>query len=95
MGLEDKEGTKMSESIAPVYGAAPDTSTKGPMRKTRVHHLQAMKTAGERWSMLTAYDYSTARIFEEAGIPVLLVGDSAAPSPFNDESVLTRSSFLR
>jgi 3-methyl-2-oxobutanoate hydroxymethyltransferase len=67
----------MSESIAPVYGAAPDTSAK-PLRKTRVHHLQAMKTAGERWAMLTAYDYSSARIFEEAGIPVLLVGDSAA-----------------
>ncbi len=37
-----------------------------------------MKATGERWSMLTAYDYSTARLFEEAGIPVLLVGDSAA-----------------
>lgn len=37
-----------------------------------------MKAAGDRWAMLTAYDYSSARIFEEAGIPVLLVGDSAA-----------------
>lgn len=37
-----------------------------------------MKTEGERWAMLTAYDYSSAKIFEEAGIPVLLVGDSAA-----------------
>lgn len=62
----------MSESNA--YGAAP-TSTQ---RKTRVHHLQQMKTEGERWAMLTAYDYSSAKIFEEAGIPVLLVGDSAA-----------------
>jgi 3-methyl-2-oxobutanoate hydroxymethyltransferase len=68
----------MSESIAPVYGAAPDTSADAPKRKTRIHHLQAMKAAGDRWAMLTAYDYSTARIFEEAGIPVLLVGDSAA-----------------
>ncbi|MET9025757.1 3-methyl-2-oxobutanoate hydroxymethyltransferase [Nocardia sp. NPDC004168] len=48
------------------------------MRKTRVHHLQQMKADGERWAMLTAYDYSSARLFEEAGIPVLLVGDSAA-----------------
>ncbi|MFW0873305.1 3-methyl-2-oxobutanoate hydroxymethyltransferase [Rhodococcoides corynebacterioides] len=47
-------------------------------RKTRVHHLQAMKASGDRWAMLTAYDYSSARIFEDAGIPVLLVGDSAA-----------------
>ncbi|BAW05475.1 3-methyl-2-oxobutanoate hydroxymethyltransferase [Nocardia seriolae] len=43
-----------------------------------MQHLQQMKQDGERWSMLTAYDYSTARIFEDAGIPVLLVGDSAA-----------------
>ncbi|NMN94791.1 3-methyl-2-oxobutanoate hydroxymethyltransferase [Antrihabitans stalactiti] len=62
----------MSENNA--YGAATNT----PKRKTRVHHLQAMKTAGDRWAMLTAYDYSSAKIFEEAGIPVLLVGDSAA-----------------
>ncbi|KAA8877453.1 3-methyl-2-oxobutanoate hydroxymethyltransferase [Nocardia colli] len=48
------------------------------MRKTRVHHLQQMKADGQRWAMLTAYDYSSARLFEEAGIPVLLVGDSAA-----------------
>nr|WP_231390312.1 3-methyl-2-oxobutanoate hydroxymethyltransferase [Nocardia sp. CNY236] len=48
------------------------------MRKTRVHHLQQMKTEGTRWGMLTAYDYSSARLFEQAGIPVLLVGDSAA-----------------
>ncbi|MGB3772826.1 MAG: 3-methyl-2-oxobutanoate hydroxymethyltransferase [Rhodococcus sp. (in: high G+C Gram-positive bacteria)] len=55
-----------------LYGSAPTG------RKTRTHHLQAMKAAGDRWAMLTAYDYSSARIFEEAGIPVLLVGDSAA-----------------
>ncbi|WP_236722435.1 3-methyl-2-oxobutanoate hydroxymethyltransferase, partial [Mycobacterium avium] len=44
----------------------------------RTHHLQKMKAEGHKWAMLTAYDYSTARIFDEAGIPVLLVGDSAA-----------------
>ena len=37
-----------------------------------------MKAEGHKWAMLTAYDYSTARIFDDAGIPVLLVGDSAA-----------------
>ncbi|PSR57954.1 MULTISPECIES: 3-methyl-2-oxobutanoate hydroxymethyltransferase [Nocardia] len=61
-----------SETTA--YGAAPTTSR----RKTRVQHLQQWKSAGEKWAMLTAYDYSTAKLFEEAGIPVLLVGDSAA-----------------
>ena len=47
-------------------------------RRITIRDLQTAKTAGERWSMLTAYDYSTARVFDEAGIPVLLVGDSAA-----------------
>lgn len=49
----------------------------GRPRRTRVHHLQEMKARGERWPMLTAYDVNTARIFDEAGVPVLLVGDSA------------------
>ncbi|KQU02591.1 3-methyl-2-oxobutanoate hydroxymethyltransferase [Rhodococcus sp. Leaf7] len=62
----------MSAAETTLYGAAPTG------RKTRTHHLQAMKASGDRWAMLTAYDYSSARIFEEAGIPVLLVGDSAA-----------------
>lgn len=64
-----------------MYGAAPEKSAAeaGKSRRvTRVHHLQQMKAEGRKWGMLTAYDYSTARIFDEAGIPVLLVGDSAA-----------------
>ncbi|WP_375498515.1 3-methyl-2-oxobutanoate hydroxymethyltransferase [uncultured Jatrophihabitans sp.] len=47
-------------------------------RRITIRDLQAAKQRGERWPMLTAYDYSTARVFDEAGIPVLLVGDSAA-----------------
>ena len=47
-------------------------------RRVTVRDLRAAKERGERWPMLTAYDYSTARVFDEAGIPVLLVGDSAA-----------------
>ncbi|MFE6925280.1 3-methyl-2-oxobutanoate hydroxymethyltransferase [Nocardia sp. NPDC057663] len=66
----------VSDEQTPAYGAAPAEAK--PRRKTRVQHLQQMKADGERWSMLTAYDYSSARLFEEAGIPVLLVGDSAA-----------------
>jgi 3-methyl-2-oxobutanoate hydroxymethyltransferase len=45
--------------------------------RVRVHHLQQAKERGERWAMLTAYDTTSASIFEEAGIPVLLVGDSS------------------
>jgi 3-methyl-2-oxobutanoate hydroxymethyltransferase len=69
----------------PVYGSHFASSSSEPggtgdvrRTKVRVHHLQKMKAEGRKWAMLTAYDYSTARIFDDAGIPVLLVGDSAA-----------------
>ncbi|WP_280509724.1 3-methyl-2-oxobutanoate hydroxymethyltransferase [Nocardia farcinica] len=65
----------VSDSETPAYGAAQPAQ---PRRKTRIPHLRQMKADSERWAMLTAYDYSSARLFEEAGIPVLLVGDSAA-----------------
>src|SRR6201747_3120774 len=68
-------GTMMSEQT--VYGAATDVQAK-PRPKIRTHHLQKWKSEGHKWAMLTAYDYSTARIFDDAEIPVLLVGDSAA-----------------
>ncbi len=51
----------MSENA--VYGSA---APAAPKRKTRIHHLQAMKAEGTRWAELTAYDYSSARLFEEA-----------------------------
>lgn len=47
-------------------------------RRITIRDLQLAKDRGERWPMLTAYDYSTAHVFDDAGIPVLLVGDSAA-----------------
>ncbi|MCR6690320.1 3-methyl-2-oxobutanoate hydroxymethyltransferase [Cellulomonas sp.] len=45
-------------------------------KRVRVHHLQAAKARGERLTMLTAYDAVTARIFDDAGVDMLLVGDS-------------------
>jgi 3-methyl-2-oxobutanoate hydroxymethyltransferase len=45
--------------------------------RVRIHHLQQAKERGEKWAMLTAYDTYSAAIFEEAGIPVMLVGDSS------------------
>ena len=45
-------------------------------KRVRVHHLREAKERGERLTMLTAYDAVTARIFDEAGIDMLLVGDS-------------------
>nr|WP_132299754.1 3-methyl-2-oxobutanoate hydroxymethyltransferase [Kribbella sp. VKM Ac-2568] len=53
-----------------------------------MHHLRDMKNRGEKWAMLTAYDQYTAEIFDESGIPVLLVGDSAANNVFGYESTL-------
>ena len=47
-------------------------------RRIRISHLQQLKDAGGRFAMLTAYDQYAAAIFDEAGIEVLLVGDSAA-----------------
>ena len=47
-------------------------------RRVTIRDLAEAKTRGERWPMLTAYDVYAAEIFDEAGIPVLLVGDSAA-----------------
>ncbi len=46
-------------------------------RRVTIRDLQAAKDRGERWAMLTSYDMLTAEIFDAAGIPVLLVGDSA------------------
>src|SRR5258708_13905131 len=70
----------MSEQT--VYGADTDSteSTSAPRTRTKVrtHHLLKWKSEGHKWAMLTAYDYSTAKVFDEAEIPVLLVGDSPA-----------------
>ncbi len=46
-------------------------------RRVTVRDLQLAKDRGERWAMLTSYDMLTAALFDEAGFPVLLVGDSA------------------
>jgi 3-methyl-2-oxobutanoate hydroxymethyltransferase len=44
--------------------------------RTTITQMQEMKARGERFAVLTAYDYSTAKLLDEAGVPVLLVGDS-------------------
>ena len=54
------------------------TGYLAPTKKVRVADLKQKKRDGEKWAMLTAYDYSTARVFAEAGIECMLVGDSAA-----------------
>lgn len=57
-------------------------------RRVTVRDLAAAKVRGERWPMITAYDALSARIFDEAGIPVLLVGDSAAMVVYGYDSTV-------
>jgi 3-methyl-2-oxobutanoate hydroxymethyltransferase len=61
----------------------------GPIgRRVRTRDLLAAKERGEKWPMLTSYDQYTAGIFDRAGIPVLLVGDSAANNVYGYESTV-------
>ncbi|YCK40681.1 3-methyl-2-oxobutanoate hydroxymethyltransferase [Actinomadura sp. ATCC 39365] len=57
-------------------------------RRVTVRDLAAAKERGERWPMVTAYDAMTARVFDQAGVPVLLVGDSAAMVVYGFDSTL-------
>lgn len=71
-------------------GQAGDAPGQAPglPRRIRVHHLREYKQRGERFAMLTAYDQYSAAIFEQAGIPVLLVGDSAANNVYGYETTV-------
>ena len=72
----------MSQSeVASLYG--------GPATKrVRTRDLIAAKERGEKWAMLTSYDQYTAGLFDAAGIPVLLVGDSAANNVYGYETTV-------
>jgi 3-methyl-2-oxobutanoate hydroxymethyltransferase len=63
-------------------------SIHGEIKKVTTHTLQWMKQHGEKISMLTAYDFSMARILDDAGIDVLLVGDSASNVMAGHETTL-------
>ena len=58
------------------------------LKKITTNTLQKMKVAGEKISMLTAYDFSFAKIFDAAGIEVILVGDSASNVMAGNETTL-------
>ncbi|MGW0532941.1 3-methyl-2-oxobutanoate hydroxymethyltransferase [Streptomyces sp. NPDC003032] len=64
------DAQRSPDSSKALYGG------KGTRRIT-VRDITAAKERGEKWPMLTAYDAMTASVFDEAGIPVMLVGDSA------------------
>jgi len=80
--------TSSPEETAP-YGSGPTASTPPPsMKRVRTHHLREMKERGERFAMLTAYEQYAAQTFDEAGIEVLLVGDSASNNVYGNETSL-------
>jgi 3-methyl-2-oxobutanoate hydroxymethyltransferase len=66
----------------PLYGGVAGT------RRVTVRDIAAAKARGEKWPMLTAYDALTAAIFDQAGIPVLLVGDSAAMVVYGHDTTI-------
>ncbi len=78
--------SESGETTAP-YGTGPQQATaKAQVRRIRTHHLLDMKQRGEKWAMLTAYEQYAAQTFDEAGIPVLLVGDSASNNVYGNET---------
>jgi len=68
--------------------AVPIMSVHREIKKVTTHVLSEMKLRGEKISMLTAYDYSTAKIIDDAGIDVILVGDSASNVMAGHETTL-------
>ena len=64
------------------------SAPKTDIRKVTTHQLQEMKVRGEKITMLTAYDYSMAKIIDNAGIDVILVGDSASNVMAGNETTL-------
>ncbi|CAB4879834.1 unannotated protein [freshwater metagenome] len=67
------ENVSLSENSEQLYGGISVTN-----RRITTRDLIAAKERGDRWPMITSYDALTAQLFDNAGIPVLLVGDSAA-----------------
>jgi 3-methyl-2-oxobutanoate hydroxymethyltransferase len=70
-----------TEAPQPLYGGR-------QARRITVRDIAAAKARGEKWPMLTAYDALTARVFDDAGIPVLLVGDSAGMVVFGHDTTI-------
>lgn len=77
-----------AEETAPYGNGAAGSSPAKPVRKVRTHHLREMKQRGDKITMLTSYDMYSAQIFDEAGVDLLLVGDSASNNVLGNETSL-------
>jgi 3-methyl-2-oxobutanoate hydroxymethyltransferase len=73
--------TSRSGTTTTLYGGAAH-------RRVTIVDLKAAKAAGEKWVALTSYEQMTAEIFDQAGIPVLLVGDSAGNNFLGGENTI-------
>lgn len=66
----------------------PMSASTAEIKRVTTHVIQSMKSRGEKIAMLTAYDFSMARILDEAGVDILLVGDSASNVMAGHETTL-------
>lgn len=73
----------------PAPAAPTESGSVLDVKKVRTIHLQQAKEAGEKFAMFTCYDALTATIFDQAGIDLLLIGDSAGNNVLGHESTLT------
>src|SRR6476620_2456600 len=76
----------MSETTAP-YGSGA-AGSHPPVARVRTRHLLEMKQRGEKITMLTSYDMYSASIFDEAGVDILLVGDSASNNVYGNDTTI-------
>ncbi|WP_413463553.1 3-methyl-2-oxobutanoate hydroxymethyltransferase [Brevibacterium sp. FME17] len=86
-------GSSQAAPSAPTAGTASASAASAgaatlPPRRVRTLDLLKAKSEGRRWAMLTSYDQYTAALFEQAGVEVLLVGDSAANNVYGHETTL-------
>jgi 3-methyl-2-oxobutanoate hydroxymethyltransferase len=95
MASTNSPDSSVSAEVPAPYGngpaqGAPSSSEApaNPAARVRLHHLQQAKRDGTRFAMLTAYEQYSAEIFDQAGIEVLLVGDSASNNVFGNETSL-------
>jgi 3-methyl-2-oxobutanoate hydroxymethyltransferase len=79
-GTAPTTGATATET-APLYG-------QQLSRRVTIRDLQQAKERGDRWPMLTSYDMYSAEVFDQAGVPVLLVGDSAANNVYGYEDTI-------
>ncbi|MBT2532814.1 3-methyl-2-oxobutanoate hydroxymethyltransferase [Arthrobacter sp. ISL-48] len=95
MASSNSSDSRASAEVPAPYGNGPGQAQSPssepapkPAPKVRIHHLQQAKNDGTHFAMLTAYEQYTAEIFDQAGIEVLLIGDSASNNVFGNETSL-------